>query len=181
MEPQVDPIPQDAVKKWLQESINPAVEEASLYLYEFSRLDLRDIDSSREMLTKLITLNHKLGMLYADVVELKNEFQTQCDETYSKVLLLLGGKNPNTDGKITQESMKAAGELACSDMESLAEIFPTVAKRINIPVGMEPKRRHNTLSSTAEKIKGIQRDMQESINAIKHIGNRELQHTIHGV
>ena len=171
---------QDAVRQWLKESVSPAIEEASLYLYEFSRSDLRDIDACREMLSKIITLNHKLGIIYADVVELRNEFQTQCDEVYSRVVLTFGGRNPNTDTKLTQESIKAAGDLA-SDIRSFAELFPTVAKRLNMEPGSEPKRRHNSLSATAEKIKGIQRDLQESVNAIKHIGNRELQHVIHGI
>jgi hypothetical protein len=172
---------QDAVRQWLKESVSPAIEEASLYLYEFSRSDLRDIDACREMLSKISTLNHKLGIIYADVVELRNEFQTQCDEVYSRVVLTFGGRNPNTDTKLTQESIKAAGDLASSDIRSFAELFPTVAKRLNMEPGSEPKRRHNSLSATAEKIKGIQRDLQESVNAIKHIGNRELQHVIHGI
>jgi hypothetical protein len=181
MEPLEENISEDPVKVWLEESINPAVSESSLYLYEFSRLDLRDIDNTREMLTKLIMLNHKLGILYADAVELKNEFQTQCDEIYSQVVLMFGGKNPNTDAKLTQESVKAAGELASSNFQAFRELFPSVALRLSLTVGDEPRRRHNAVSATAEKLKGIQRDIQESINAIKHIGNRDLQHVIHGL
>jgi len=172
---------EDPVKVWLDTEITPAIEESSTFLYEFSRLDLRDIDASKEMLTKLITLNYKLGLLYADAVELKNEYQTQCDETYARVILTLSGKNPNTDTKMTQESVKAAGELATSNVVAFSELFPSIARKLNLVSGEEPKRKYNTVSATAEKIKGIQRDMQESVNGIKHIGNRELQHTIHGI
>lgn len=171
----------DPVKYWLDSEVTPSIEESSTFLYEFSRSDLRDIEVAREMLTKMVTLNHKLGLLYADCIELKSEYQTQVDEIYSKTVLLLGGKNPNTDTKLTQESVKSAAELATSNVEALMDIFPAVASRLGVLPGQEPKRRLSTVSATSEKLKGIMRDLQESINAIKHIGNRELQHTIHGI
>lgn len=179
MEPAIQT--EDPVKVWLDTEITPAIEQSSTYLYEFSRLDLRDIDSAREMLSKLITLNYRLGLLYADAVELKSEYQTQCDEIYSRVILTLSGKNPNTDAKITQEMAKSAGELATSNAAAFSDLFPTIGRKLGIVAGSEPKRKYNTVAATAEKLKGIQRDMQESINGIKHIGNRELQHTIHGI
>jgi len=173
-ETQIDP-----VSDWLQKEIKPAVAEASLLLFEFSRLELRDVVSSHEMLWKLVALNHRLGILYADAMELRNEYQTQCDELYSRVILLLGGKG--SEYKLTNESAKAAGELATSNIGALATIFPSVAKSLNVAPGQEPKRKHNQLTATVEKLKSIQRDMQESINGIKHLGNRELQHVVHGI
>jgi len=71
--------------------------------------------------------------------------------------------------------------LASSNFQAFRELFPSVALRLSLTVGDEPRRRHNAVSATAEKLKGIQRDIQESINAIKHIGNRDLQHVIHGL
>lgn len=169
------------VDNWMNQEITPTISECSTYLYEFSRQDFRDIEASRSMLSKLVLLNHKLGLLYADAIELKNEFETQSEEIYSKVLLLFSGKNPNTETRITAETIKAAGNLATSDVEAFAKLFPSVAAKLNILPGSEPKRRINLLSATSDKLKLLQRDVQESINAIKHIGNRDLQHTVHGV
>jgi len=169
----------DPVLSWLEKDISPAIDEASTLLYEFSRLELRDISRTHEMLWKISTLNHRLGLLYADAVELKNEFQTQCDELHSKVFLMLTSKK--FDYKLTSEAAKAAGELATSNLASLAQLYPDVVGSLSILPGQEPKRRLNQLSSTVEKLKSIQRDMQESINGIKHLANRDLQHTIHGI
>mgnify|MGYP003328535929 CR=1 FL=1 len=171
----------DPVELWMLKEIAPAISECSTYLYEFSRQDLRDIHSSKEMLSKLILLNHKLGLLYADAVELKSEFETQSEEIYSKVLLMFSGKNPNTEARLTAETIKAAGQLATSDIVAFSKIFPSVSSKLNILPGLEPKRKINSLVSVADRLKMLQRDVQESINAIKHIGNRDLQHTIHGV
>lgn len=172
---------EDPLISWMEREISPAILESSSFLYEFSRKDLRDIESSKELLSKLILLNHRLGMLYADAVELKNEFETQSEEIYSKVLLLFAGKNPNNDLKLTAETIKAAGTLATSDIVAFSKMFPSVAPRLNIVAGNEPKRRISTLNATVDKLRLLQRDVQESINAIKHIGNRDLQHTVHGV
>lgn len=172
---------EDPLASWMEREIAPAILESSSFLYEFSRKDLRDVESSKELLSKLILLNHRLGMLYADAIELKNEFETQSEEIYSKVLLLFAGKNPNTDTKLTAETIKAAGLLATSDIVAFSNMFPSVAERLNVVSGSEPKRRMTTLSATADKLRLLQRDIQESINAIKHIGNRDLQHTVHGV
>lgn len=169
----------DPVTEWLRKEITPAVDEASLLLYEFGNLELRDIETTRQMLWKLTALNHRLGVLYADAIELKSEFQTQCDELYSQVLLMLGSKT--SEYKLTVENAKAAGELATSNLSALAALYPTVVRSLGVTPGDEPKRRLNQLLATIEKLKSIQRDMQESINGIKHLGNRDMQHAIHGL
>jgi hypothetical protein len=171
--------PTDPVDYWLSKEITPAVEEASLLLYEFSRLELRDVVSSHEMLWKLVALNHRLGLLYADAVELRSEYQTQCDEIYARVILMLGGKG--SEYKLTTDMAKSAGELATSNISALESLFPSVVRSLNLISGNEPKRKCNRLSATVDKLKSIQRDMQESINGIKHLGNRELQHVVHGI
>ena len=40
----------DPVAVWLEKEIAPAIQESSTLLYEFSRLELRDIVQSHEML-----------------------------------------------------------------------------------------------------------------------------------
>lgn len=169
----------DAVSVWLDQEIGPAVNEASLLLYEFSRLELRDIESSRKMLWKLSSLNHRLGILYADAVELKNEFQTQCDETYSKVMLILTSKS--MEYKLAMEAAKAGAELATSNVDGLALIYPNLVRMLGLSAGNEPKRKLNQIAATIEKLKSLQRDMTESVNGIKHLGNRDLQHAVHGI
>jgi len=169
----------DPVTRWLQQQIAPAVEEASTLLYEYSRLEVRDVESSRELLWKLTLLNHRLGLLFADAIELKSEFQTQCDEVYSQVLLMVNSKQLGY--KITVEMAKAAAELGTSSVEALANLYPSVVGSLGLVAGNEPKRKVNQLSSTVEKLRVLQRDMQESINGIKHLGNRDMQHAIHGV
>lgn len=168
----------DPVSEWIQKEINPAIEEASILLYEFSRLELRDITKSHEYIWKLVTLNHRIGLLYADAVELKNEFQTQCDEISAQVVLMLGAKS---EYKLAAEAARSAGDLATSNFSALLQLYPNVARSLNVQSGEEPKRKLNKLSSTVEKLRSIQRDMQESINGIKHLGNRDLQHTVHGL
>lgn len=169
----------DPLTKWLQQEIAPAVEEASTLLYEYSRLEVRDIESSRVLLWKLTSLNHRLGLLFADAIELKSEFQTQCDEIYSQVLLMVNSKQ--LGHKITVEMAKAAAELGTSSVEALANLYPSVVGSLGLVAGNEPKRKVNQLSSTVEKLRVLQRDMQESINGIKHLGNRDMQHAVHGV
>lgn len=171
-------IPEDPVSQWIQKDITPAIEEASILLYEFSRLELRDITKSHEYLWKLVTLNHRIGLLYADAVELRSEFQTQCDELSAQVSLLTGAKS---EYKLAADAAKSAGDLATSNMEAFGRLYPAVALVLNVEPGMEPRRKLNRLSSTVEKLRSIQRDMQESINGIKHLGNRELQHAVHGL
>lgn len=168
----------DVVSDWIQKEINPAIEEASVLLYEFSRLELRDITKSHEFIWKLVSLNHRIGILYADAVELRNEFQTQCDEITAQVILSTGAKS---DYKLTADAARAAGDLAGSNIEAFARLYPAVARLLNVEPGEEPRRKFNRLSSTVEKLRSIQRDMQESINGIKHLGNRELQHAVHGL
>lgn len=169
----------DPVSIWLKKEITPAIEEASVLLYEFGSLDFKDLETTRVMLWKLTTLNHRLGVLYADAVELKNEFQTQCTELYSQVFLLVSGKG--SEYKLTAEGAKAAAELGTSNLSALAELYPVVIRSLGVAPGSEPRRKLNQLSSTVEKLKSIQRDMQESINGIKHLGNRDMQHAIHGI
>lgn len=168
----------DPVSSWIQKEITPAIQEASILLYEFSRLELRDITKSHEYIWKLVSLNHRIGILYADAVELRNEFQTQCDELTSQTMLMLGSKS---EYKLTAEAAKSAGELATSNIDALYRLYPNVARSLNVIAGEEPRRKMNRLSSTVEKLRSIQRDVQESINGIKHLGNRELQHVVHGL
>lgn len=169
----------DPVTVWLEKEISPAIQESSTLLYEFSRLELRDIVQSHEMLWKLITLNHRLGLLFADCIELKSEFQTQCDEIQSQVLLMLGSKS---EYRLTAEAARSAGELASSNITALTSIYPHVGKVLSsIVPGEEPRRKLNKLSAMVDKLKSIQRDVQESINGIKHLGNRDLQHAVHGL
>lgn len=168
----------DPVINWIQKEVVPATEEASVLLYEFSRLELRDITKSHEYIWKLVTLNHRIGILYADAIELKSEFQTQCDEISAQVVLMLGAKS---EYKLAAEAARAAGELATSNVSAFTRMYPSVAKLLSVEPGEEPKRKLNQLSATVEKLRSIQRDMQESINGIKHLGNRELQHAVHGL
>jgi hypothetical protein len=168
----------DPVSSWLEKDITPAIEEASILLYEFSRLELRDVVKSHEYIWKLVSLNHRIGILYADAVELRNEFQTQCDELSSQAMLMLGAKS---EYKLSAEAARAAGDLATSNMAALDRLYPAVARVLKVEPGDEPRRKLNRLSSTVEKLRSVQRDMQESINGIKHLGNRELQHAVHGL
>ncbi|NBS88402.1 hypothetical protein EBS67_00055 [bacterium] len=169
----------DPVADWIQKEIVPAIQESSTLLYEFSRLELRDIVQSHEMLWKLITLNHRLGLLYADCIELKSEFETQCNEVQSQVLLMLGARS---EYRLTAEAARSAGELASSNISALTALYPNVAKMLSsIIPGEEPRRKLNKLSAMVDKLKSIQRDVQESINGIKHLGNRDLQHAVHGL
>jgi len=169
----------DPVTVWLEKEISPAIQESSTLLYEFSRLELRDIVQSHEMLWKLITLNHRLGLLFADCIELKSEFQTQCDEIQAQVLLMLGSKS---EYRLTAEAARSAGELASSNITALTALYPSVGRLLlSVVPGEEPKRKLNKLSAMVDKLKSIQRDVQESINGIKHLGNRDLQHAVHGL
>ena len=169
----------DPVTVWLEKELSPAIQESSTLLYEFSRLELRDIVQSHEMLWKLITLNHRLGLLFADCIELKSEFQTQCDEIQAQVLLMLGSKS---EYRLTAEAARSAGELASSNITALTALYPSVGRLLlSVVPGEEPKRKLNKLSAMVDKLKSIQRDVQESINGIKHLGNRDLQHAVHGL
>lgn len=168
----------DPVSEWIQKEISPAIQEASLLLYEFSRLELRDITKSHEYIWKLVSLNHRIGLLYADSVELRNEFQTQCDELSAQVILSLGAKS---EYKLSADAARAAADLATSNIDALARMYPNVARILNVESGAEPRRKLNRISSTVEKLRAIQRDMQESINGIKHLGNRDLAHVSHGL
>lgn len=170
---------EDVVEQWMKRELTPAVSEASVLLYEYGTLELRDLERAREMLWKLSTLNHRLGMLYATAVELKGEFQIQCDELYSQVLLLLSSKK--LEYRLTVESAKAGAELATSNIEALLTVYPDVARVLNVEPGDEPKRKLNQIAATIEKLKSLQRDMTESINGIKHLGNRDMQHAVHGI
>jgi hypothetical protein len=168
----------DPVVQWFQKEISPAISEASTLLYEFSRLDLRDVIQSHDFIWKLVTLNHRIGMLYADALELRSEFQTQSDELSSQIMLMLGSRS---EYKLTSEAAKAAGELATSNLDALAKLYPAVVRSLSVSPGDEPRRKLNRLSATVEKLKLIQRDLQESINGIKHLGNRDMQHVVHGI
>ena len=170
---------EDPITAWIEGDISPAVSEASTLLYEFSRLELRDIESSRKMLWKLTALNHRLGILYADAVELKSEFQTQCDEVYSQLFLMLNSKS--FEYRLTVEAAKAGAELGTSNVASLEMLYPKAIQALGLVPGNEPKRKLNQIAATIEKLRSLQRDMTESINGIKHLGNRDLQHAVHGL
>lgn len=168
----------DPVSEWIQKEISPAISEASVLLYEFSRLELRDVTKSHEYIWKLVSLNHRIGILYADAVELRNEFQTQCDEIVAQTVLMLGAKS---EYKLAAEAARSAGELATSNINALANLYPNVVRALSLQPGEEPRRKLNRLTATVDKLRSVQRDMQESINGIKHLGNRELQHAVHGL